>query len=64
MANQLRASGLSTYTQVASGRSAAVESRTSESRVAAVTCTRGSSLQLCPCPLLLSDQVKCCVPIV
>ena len=51
--------GFSTYTQVASGRSAAVESRTSESRVAAVTCTRGSSLQLCPCPLLLSDHVKC-----
>ncbi len=50
--------------QVASGRSAAVESRTSESRVAAVTCTRGSSSQLCPCPLLRSDQVKCGVPVV
>ena len=49
-------------TEIASGRSAAVQSSTPESRAAAGV--RGSSSQLCPCPLLLSDQVRCGVPVV
>ena len=51
-------------TQVASGRSAAVESRTSESRVAAVNMHAWFKFTVVPVPLLLSDQVKCGVPVV
>ncbi len=50
------------HTQVASGRSAAVESSSSESRVAAGV--RGLKFAVVPCPLLLSDQVRCGVPVV
>ena len=59
----LRVRGLCTFKSLVAGR-AAVESSTSESRVVAGVLGFKFTAQSCQCPLLLSDQVRCGVPIV